>query len=218
MSPHHQPSATRLRPAAPTRRDSLITYRRLVEAAGRLLDRHEHQGFNLAEVAREAEVSTATVYRYFGSIDHLVDAYLDAFVDDLAVARARRPEAERTGVAGLRTLGDDYVELALSRGRAMVHGRSLAGIVHRYRAGDPSIVKIWALYAEPIGSALDELGHGPDDLEFAVLLWNAMFYARELLDLRESMGWSPQTISRRLTDTFLGAMGARTAAPNAASA
>jgi len=195
-----------MRPAAPSRRDSRLTYDKLIQAAERLLDRYERRGFNLTQVAQEAEVSTATVYRYFNSTDALVEAYLDDFAAELGARRAARPAEERTGVRGLETLADDYVAIVLRRGRAMVHGRSLEGLLQRQAAGDPVIGPMWAIYAEPIESALDELGIPRDRLPFAVVVWNALFYARELLDLRDSLGWSADTISRRLTAAYLAAI------------
>jgi AcrR family transcriptional regulator len=203
--PLHEPAAPG-RSARPTRRDSALTYDRLIAAAARLLDRHQHRGFNLTQVASEAGVSTATVYRYFGSTDQLVDAYLDDFVAELEQRRTSRPDGERQGLAGLRTLAEDYVELVLARGRAMIHGRSLEGIIQRYDAGDPDIARIWDLYAEPITGVLAELRLGDGELRFAILLWNAIFYAREVLDLRDGMGWAPELISARLTDAYVAAL------------
>jgi AcrR family transcriptional regulator len=194
------------RPPRPNRRDSVATYRRLIAAAGRLLDHHQNRGFNLTEVAADAGVSTATVYRYFGSTEQLVDAYLDDFVAELEQRRRARPVAERSGTAGLRTLADDYVELVLARGRAMIHGRSPSGIVERYQAHDPDIVRIWVVYAEPVAGALDELGLPDRELRFAILLWNAIFHAREVLDLRDAMGWAPAAIGERLTAAYLAAL------------
>lgn len=203
-------TATRSRIPRPSRRDSAITYGRLVAAVGRLLDRRQHRAFNLTEVAREAGVSAATVYRYFGSTDQLVDAYLDDFVAELERRRGLRPAPERTGLPGLRTLAEDYVELVLARGRAMVHGRSLAGIVERYQQGDPDILRIWALYAEPVTTTLAELELPASELRFAILLWNAIFYAREVLDLRDAMGWPADVIGDRLTRAYVAALRAGT--------
>lgn len=71
----------------------------MLSAVGRLLD-HGHRDRTLHLVAEEAEVSTATAYRCFGSIDEAVFAHAVQFPTDVAEAFARRDEG-RTGVARL---------------------------------------------------------------------------------------------------------------------
>src|ERR1700749_340509 len=77
------------RSAVPTRArsDSQETLDRLTAAVGRLMAEDEDLSFNLTDVARAAQTSSATVYRYFHSVDEAVDAYLAGFSDDVRNVR-----------------------------------------------------------------------------------------------------------------------------------
>jgi AcrR family transcriptional regulator len=188
------------------RADSRETLDRLIAAVGRLMAEDEHLNFNLTDVALEAQTSAATVYRYFHSVDEAVDTYLAGFTDDLRHVRMARDEATRTGLVGLQTLGEDWVGIVERWGPALIHVRSPEGFLARRRAGDPVVSAMSEVVLDAIGTALDELGYQRRDLEFALLLWNAMFDPREVLDLQRVLGWSPATVSRRLNRAFIEAM------------
>lgn len=188
------------------RADSRETLDRLIAAVGRLMAEDEHLNFNLTDVALEARTSAATVYRYFHSVDEAVDTYLAGFTDDLRSVRMARADDTRTGVIGLRTLAEDWVGIVERWGPALIHVRSPEGFLARRRAGDPVVSAMSDVVLDAIGTALDELGYQRRDLEFALLLWNAMFDPREVLDLQRVLGWSPAMVSRRLSRAFVEAM------------
>ena len=52
------------------------TMQRLVEAVGAIIKIKGYKGLGLNAVAKEADVSKSLVYRYFGSLDGLVEAYV----------------------------------------------------------------------------------------------------------------------------------------------
>ena len=190
----------------PGRADSRETFDRLIAAVGRLMAQDERLSFNLTDVSVEASTSPATVYRYFHSVDEAVDAYLAGFTDDVRNVRMARDESTRTGVIGLQTLAEDWVGIVERWGPALIHVRSPEGFLARHRAGDPVVCGMSEVVLEAIGTALDELGYQRRDIEFALLLWNAMFDPREVLDLQRVLGWTPKMVSRRLTKAFLQAM------------
>jgi AcrR family transcriptional regulator len=194
--------------AVPTRgrADSRETLDRLTAAVGRLMAEDEHLKFNLTDVARAAECSSATVYRYFHSVDEAIDAYLAGFTDDIRGVRHAREVATRTGLTGLRTLAEDWVGIVERWGPALIHVRSPEGFLARHRAQDPVVRGMSEVVLDAIGSALDELGCEHHDIEFALLLWNAIFDPREVLDLQRVLGWTPRTVSTRLNEAFVAAL------------
>lgn len=56
-------------------RDKIITSRRLVEAVGSLLAREGFKGIGVNAVAREAGVDKVLIYRYFGGLQGLIEAF-----------------------------------------------------------------------------------------------------------------------------------------------
>lgn len=63
-------------PTNPVRsRDAEATRLRIIEAVGRLLVREGFGALGINAVAREAGVDKVLIYRYFGGIDHLLEAW-----------------------------------------------------------------------------------------------------------------------------------------------
>ncbi|HEX4306089.1 MAG TPA: TetR/AcrR family transcriptional regulator [Solirubrobacterales bacterium] len=195
-------------PRLPRRSDSRATQAKLIASTGRLLQQHQNLNFNMADLAREAEVSPATVYRYFHSIEEAIETYISGFVDDVVARRERRPKKACTGALGLYTLGEDYVRTADRWGSGMIHVRSPVGFLARRRAGDRIIVTVADLASDVIVSGMEELGLELRDLDFALLLWNGIFDPREIAELRNVQKWSVEEVSDRLTSAFIGAISA----------
>lgn len=186
------------------RTDSRATRKRLLSAVGRLLD-HGHRDLNLHLVAEEAEVSTATAYRYFGSIDEAVFAYVVQFPDDVAEAFARRDEGQ-TGVARLALWSSTWIRLVDEWGTPLVHLRSPDGFLARRQAGEPVISTVCRHLEPPLLEAMDEIGVERERLPIAAFLWNLLYDPREILDLRRTLGWTRVRIEERLLAMFMGAL------------
>jgi AcrR family transcriptional regulator len=76
---------------------------RIVHAAFALLERGEYDAIQMRDVAREADVALATIYRYFSSKEHLYAAALVAWAADYPTRG--RPSADRvSSEAQLRAL------------------------------------------------------------------------------------------------------------------
>ncbi len=77
---------------------------RIVQAAISLLERGEYDAIQMRDVAREADVALATIYRYFSSKEHLYAAALLEWAADYPT-RSRPPAAgAATNEAQLRAL------------------------------------------------------------------------------------------------------------------
>jgi AcrR family transcriptional regulator len=76
---------------------------RIVHAAFALLERGEYDAIQMRDVAREADVALATIYRYFSSKEHLYAAALVAWAADYPT-RARPATDRVSSEAQLRTL------------------------------------------------------------------------------------------------------------------
>lgn len=96
------------------------TRRRLIETAVRLMSEHGFDATTLKEVAREAEVGDATVYKYFASKEKLLSGYFELALDDaLAQWRATPALESYTLQEQLQLLVDAVLE-RLRRDRSFV--------------------------------------------------------------------------------------------------
>src|SRR6185295_14720485 len=84
---------------------------RIVQAAISLLERGEYDAIQMRDVAREAGVALATLYRYFTSKEHLYAAALLAWASDFPRARTSAPN----GAAGNGATADEAQLRALMR-------------------------------------------------------------------------------------------------------
>ena len=206
----HGASAGRPGPGAKGRNlgkrvDSRATRRKLLVALRRLLD-HGHADVTLQTVAEEAGVSTATAYRYFGSAEEAVLAYILEFPDEVAAAFVER-EHEEGGLARLALWCRTWIELVDEGwGSSLVYLRSPEGFLAR-RADGEAVISAVCRHVEPLMSeALEELGLSPSALDVALFLWNAIFDPREILDLRRTLRWTRARIEHGLWAMFLGSL------------
>jgi AcrR family transcriptional regulator len=76
----------------PLRADSAATRQRIIDASVDLARRGSIEGVTMRDIARAAEVSTATAYTYFASKEHVyAEAYLDGLRQLTERLRARPP-------------------------------------------------------------------------------------------------------------------------------
>src|SRR2546423_4463610 len=185
--------------------DSRATRRKLLVALRRLLD-HGHADVTLQTVAEEAGVSTATAYRYFGSAQEAVVAYILEFPDEVAAVFAERENGEQ-GIERLALWCSTWIELVDEGwGTSLVYLRSPEGFLARRAEGDPVIDAV-CRHVEPLMSdALDALELSTDTLDVALFLWNAVYDPREILDLRRTLRWTRARIEHGLWNMFLGSL------------
>lgn len=85
-------------PAAPTSPNQLERYQRILDAAAKLGSEMEFERVQMQDVASEADVAIATLYRYFPSKAHLFTGVMkfqvERFGDEVFVVDPERPAPE----------------------------------------------------------------------------------------------------------------------------
>jgi AcrR family transcriptional regulator len=100
--------------------------RRLVESACRLVHEHGVAGTTLADLAKDADVVVGNIYYYFKTKDELVQAVIEAHVDDIrtvlsAIDKDPDPRARLKAFArSLADLGDVAARRGCPRGTLCV--------------------------------------------------------------------------------------------------
>lgn len=183
------------------RADTQRTRDRLLDAAGRLI---EERGldFSLPDLAREAGVSTATVYRHFDALIELRRQFYERAVSRLLVeldALAENSAGFRLYYAVCARVVEHYETWA--RPASVV--RSSRGYLERLNEGDGAIAEHYALF-ERVLTNLIELGIVPDqNRPTALLLWATVFDERVYLDFRFGQGLSIDDTCRTMSHSVL---------------
>ncbi len=113
------------------RSDTERNRRQLIKAAARLFESSPTQ-VSLADIAKQAEVSTATAYRHFSSIQEILHAFRSQVGSELCEFSARQTT---TGMVKLEAVSRYWVSLVLEHGGAMAQMRSHRGYLERLREG-----------------------------------------------------------------------------------
>ncbi|MCU1527960.1 MAG: transcriptional regulator [Frondihabitans sp.] len=186
------------------RSDQQQNNERLIQAAAALFERSEGS-ISLADIAKEANVSVATAYRHFDSVDDALHAYRR----DIGIRFAEFSfEQKSSGLVLLEAVNGFWVELVLDKGAALVHRRSAEGFLSRYTQREEYMVGQIDALERPLREITELLGleSVPGIHDEAAFLWNILFDPREIFDLRTTVGLNSVQISRRLTGAFRGAL------------
>lgn len=183
------------------RSDTERNRRRLIKAAAYLVARRG-SSVRMTDVAERAEVSPATAYRHFGSVDEILSQFRFDVGERLL---AFSEKCDDHGLTKLEAVCEHWVRLVVRHGGAMVHTRSEQGYLERLRDGLPYLTVQSEALLPAIAEAAEELGiDNPGDE--ALFLWNMMFDPREIFDLLRTVGLSEEEAARRLFAAFCGAM------------
>lgn len=183
------------------RSDTERNRKRLIKAAAYLVARRG-SSVRMIDVAERAEVSVATAYRHFGSVDEVL-AQFRFDVGNRLLAFSRKCEA--TGIDRLRLVCEFWVRLVVKHGGAMVHTRSDVGYLERLREGTPYLTVQADALLPSIADAATELGIA-DPGDEGLFLWNIMFDPREIFDLLRTVGLSEAQAAHRLFRAYCGAL------------
>ncbi|WP_022884605.1 TetR/AcrR family transcriptional regulator [Glaciibacter superstes] len=183
------------------RQDTSRNQQQLLKVAQKLLA-EAPAPLSMRQLASEAQVSPASVYRYYGSIEGVVEAFRSSVISEVVEFSAASTE---TGIRLLEDVCLQWVDLVIRDGRAMSHSRSRQGYLARLRNEAPDLKLQEAAMHRPLVEACKELGITIPDEE-ALFLWNQIFDPRDVLDLMSSLELSRTTVSGRLVRTLLGAL------------
>lgn len=153
----------------------------------------------MPEIAERAELSVATAYRFFPSLDDLRNEYLRSVIEQLA------DFSERSRAQGHPLFDEvlaEWLKLQTEFGDAIISLRSREGYLTRLRKGELVITTTRRAWEEPIRQLLGELEIDNIPIEEALYLHNLLFDPRDVKDLRTQLGWSDQEIRRRLTNNY----------------
>ncbi|MFI6359725.1 TetR/AcrR family transcriptional regulator [Streptomyces sp. NPDC050743] len=169
------------------RRDAAWTRDRLIAAAATLL---AEQGptFSLPGLARVAGMSTATLYRHFNNVHEVFREFRQRLADELVVGFSAVSAAVR-GRGRFEEVCRRWARLAAGWGRVVIRIRSRIGFLTQVHAGEPVASALCDVLV-PVVSELVEDGVCPGmDLDYAVLVWVALFDEWAIVDLL-GLGWS----------------------------
>lgn len=159
------------------------------------------QEITLTEIATAAQVSPATAYRYFGSMEGLVVAYRERVSLEF---KEERETLAGSGVELLRDTCDLWLNIVWSRGGALSQVRSRVGYLKRLLAGSEDLLAQEAAVGPALRSACEELGieyPGP----VGIFAWSQIYDPRDVLDLRENVAAEVE-LGELLFDSFLAAL------------
>ena len=183
------------------RSDTQRNRRELIKAAGQLFATRRGP-ISMTDVAKHAEISTATAYRHFPSVEDILAEYRYGVGEKL---RDFSLKQESSGLELLEAVSRKWVDLVTRHGGAMLHTRSGEGYLARLRTGAFYLTVQADALERPLRETCDELGLMPLGDE-AMFLWNILFDPREILDLIQTVGLNKEQATARLVSALTGAM------------
>jgi AcrR family transcriptional regulator len=162
-------------------RKKLQTRTAIRDTAMRLFLERGFDQVSVAEVARAADVSEATVFNYFPTKEDLVYERMDAFEQELLAAVRERPDGESVLRAFARFILDRSDSAAVGDGR-----RRVAALT-RLTTASPSLQarerQIVANYTDALAALLaEETRAAPGDIEPRLAAEAMMAFHRSLID------------------------------------
>lgn len=189
------------------RADTLRTRKHLLDVLGRLLEERGHD-ISLPDLAKEAGVATATVYRHFDDLHDLREEFYRSTISDLISQFKEALETSR-GRAAFDRICSAWVTTAANWARAATFIRTAEGYLERVRRQDEFVIQLHRLLTTAIGQLVQDGDLPAQDLDYAALMWITLFDERVLVDLNTSLGWTWERISRHLSATLLAALSNR---------
>ncbi|WP_298228972.1 TetR/AcrR family transcriptional regulator [Gryllotalpicola sp.] len=189
------------------RADAFRTREHLLDVLGAMLEVRGLE-ISLPDLAKEAGVATATVYRHFDDVHELREEFYRRTVTHL-VAEFEETLVTSRGRTAFDRVCAAWVKTSIGWARAATFIRSAEGYLERVRRGDDLLVRLHQLLTTVIGQLVDDGDLPRQDVEYATLTWVTLFDERVLVDLESGLGWGWKKISRHLSATTLAALGAR---------
>jgi AcrR family transcriptional regulator len=146
--------------------------------------------------------SPATAYRYFPSLDELLNTYLHDVIIGL---RDYSHDCPKTGKALFEDVVHEWGRLLTIYGRAMIQLRSRQGFLERLRGDDEVIGTVRDAWERPVRAVMRKLDIPDDQLDYVLFLYSIIFDPREVLDL-VGRGLSVDDALDRLIAAYYGAL------------
>src|SRR3954452_21653806 len=139
----------------------------IADAARRLFADRGFEGVTVAEVAREADVSEATVFNYFPTKEDLFYSGLEAFEEELIAAIRGREPGQTVLAAFRRFLLEPRGALAMKNvDEATQRQRTITRVITESPALLARERQLFARYTESLAALIaDETGPAQDDVE-----------------------------------------------------
>lgn len=167
------------------------------------------QNASMPAIAEKAQLSVATAYRYFPTLEELHSAYLHSVQVNL---RDYSLASQFHGKELFEDVLERWVKLLETYGPAMIQVRSRQGFLSRLHAGDEVITTVHDAWERPIREVLRELGVPESRFYFALQIYNALFDPREINDMLQNRGPLSETEAlRTLINAYYGALRGLTA-------
>lgn len=160
------------------RSDTRRNFRMMLESARELFALRP-ETVTMPEVAAHAAISTATAYRYFPSMESLVNATV---LDSVNGLRDFSKACSAKGEQLFREVMTYWVELVLEQGDVLVYLRSRRGYLERLQSKDPVITRMAEAWEQPVQEFLQGLD-AESSLHRALMHLNQVNDPREILDL-----------------------------------
>ncbi|TPG58341.1 TetR/AcrR family transcriptional regulator [Ewingella americana] len=183
------------------RSDTERNRRNLIQAAARLFEKADGP-ISMTEIAAEAEVSVATAYRQFSSVEEVLNTYRR----DVGVLLLEFSQQQTSsGLQRLENVSRYWIKLVRERGAAMVPMRNRRGYLERLWEGADYLLVQADAVRPPLREAMEEMGL-PDIGDKAVFLWNILFDPREIFDLVDTVGLSEKEVGTQLMSVLVGGL------------
>lgn len=177
------------------RSDTRRTHERLIDAVQRWVGEHGAPPQRLADIARLADVSNATAYRHFASVDDAIQAFVLRLPVRAVELFEQSGGAEGDALSAFGRWNQSWVDACLEHGELAISLRSPLGFLQRRDDGDPVILYACA-QIEPLLKPL------AGDTTMMLFTWNVTSDPREVLDLRRR-GWTSVQIALFVTAAVL---------------
>ncbi|BCW36027.1 TetR family transcriptional regulator [Arthrobacter sp. StoSoilA2] len=184
------------------RSDTRRNIKSLLQAVGAEIE-HNPGGVSMQSAAARAGIGTATAYRYFSSLDELLEAYTLMITQEL---RDFSRDCTLEGADLFNAVLDRWIDLVLEHGKVLVQLRSRTGYLQRLDQGDPVIATSRTIWERPLASLLKDYGMPQTSLRQALFLHNALTDPRDILDLVEAEQLKPQDLGEYLREALVGSL------------
>jgi AcrR family transcriptional regulator len=192
-------------------RKKLRTRQLITDVAWRLFMERGFDGVSVLEIAREAELSEATVFNYFPAKEDLVYGRLASFQEDLLTAVRDRPAGQSVVAAFGQLVVEPRGLLASDEAGAGASIAAVARLITGSRALLARERELWDQYTASLAELVaEERGVAPDEVGPWVVANALIGVQRALVDAvrRQVLAGVPtQTIVRRVRERGRSAMG-----------